>query len=56
MNVWLEILHRRPTTAFFWTSTNDPIFVSSPISQPYKLTNLASLTPRPSLTSAATAA
>ena len=34
MNVWLEILQRLPTVAFFWISTNAPIFVSSPISQP----------------------
>ena len=44
MKVWLEILQRRPTLAFFWISTNAPIFVSSPISQPYRLMNLASLT------------
>ena len=31
MNVWLEILQRLPTVAFFWISTNAPIFVSSPI-------------------------
>ena len=29
-----EILHRRPILAFFWISTNAPIFVSSPTSQP----------------------
>ena len=26
MNVWLEILQFRPTGAFFWISTNAPIF------------------------------
>ena len=34
MKVWLEILQRRPTDAFFWISTKAPILVSSPISQP----------------------
>jgi hypothetical protein len=34
MKVWLEILHRRPTVAFFWISTNAPILVSSPMVQP----------------------
>jgi hypothetical protein len=34
MNVWLEILHRAPIEAFFWTSTNDPTRESSPIRQP----------------------
>ena len=53
MKVWLEILHRRPTFAFFWISTKVPIFVSSPISQPYRLMNFASLTSFPSLTSGA---
>src|SRR5438445_13740213 len=53
MNVWLEILHRLPTVTFFWISTNAPIFVSSPISQPYRLMNFASLTSFPSLTSGA---
>ena len=53
MKVWLEILHRRPTFAFFWISTNAPTFVSSPMSQPYRLMNFASLTPFPSLTSGA---
>src|SRR6266852_2759653 len=42
MNVWLEILQRLPTLAFFWISTKAPILVSSPISQPYKLMNLGS--------------
>src|SRR6266478_2390213 len=50
-NVWLDILHLFPTNAFFCISTNAPIFVSSPISQPYKLMNLESLTPLPSFTS-----
>src|ERR1700687_2836409 len=53
MNVWLEILQRRPTLAFFWISTNAPIFVSSPISHPYRLMNLESRTPFPSFTSGA---
>src|SRR5207244_7754973 len=53
MKVWLEILHRRPTFAFFWISTNVPIFVSSPISQPYRLMNFENLTSFPSLTSGA---
>ncbi len=51
MNVWLEILQRLPTFAFFWISTNAPILVSSPISQPYRLMNRASLTSFPSFTS-----
>src|ERR1017187_2147259 len=51
--VWLEILQRLPIVAFFCTSTNAPIFVSSPISQPYRLMNLDSFTSRHSLTSAA---
>ena len=55
MNVWLEILQRRPTFAFFWISTNAPIFVSSPISQPYMLMKRASLTSLPSFTSGAMA-
>src|SRR5713226_5244691 len=53
MKVWLEILQRFPTLAFFWISTNAPILVSSPISHPYRLMNLESLTSRPSLTSGA---
>src|SRR5215510_10623378 len=53
MNVWLEILQRRPTVAFFWISTNAPILVSSPISQPYRLMNVESLTSLPSFTSGA---
>jgi len=32
--VWLEILQLRPIFAFFCTSTNAPILVLSPISQP----------------------
>src|SRR5208283_97773 len=51
---WLEILHRLPILAFFCTSTNAPILVSSPISQPYRLINLDRLTSRPSFTSGAT--
>ena len=39
MKVWLEILQRLPTLAFFWISTNAPILVSSPISHPYRLMN-----------------
>src|SRR6266480_6746610 len=50
MKLWLEILQRRPTRAFFWISTKAPTFVSSPISQPYRLTNLESLTSLPSFT------
>ena len=34
MKVWLETLHREPTRAPDWISTNGPIFVSSPIVQP----------------------
>jgi hypothetical protein len=34
MKVWLEILQDLPTLAFFWISTNAPIFVWSPISHP----------------------
>src|ERR1039457_5921231 len=49
-NVWLDTLQRRPTLEFFWISTNAPILVSSPISQPYILMNLESLTPSPSFT------
>src|SRR5271157_591494 len=52
--VWLETLQRLPILAFFCTSTNAPIFVSSPTSQPYRLMNLDSFTSRPSFTSAAT--
>src|SRR5271166_4742179 len=51
--VWLEILQFFPTLAFFWISTNAPIFVPSPISQPYRLMNFDSLTSLPSLTSGA---
>src|SRR4030095_13674489 len=40
--------------AFFWISTNAPIFDSSPISHPYRLMNLPSLTSLPSFTLAAT--
>ena len=42
-----------PTVAFFWISTNAPILVSSPISQPYRLMNCDSFTFSPSLTSGA---
>jgi hypothetical protein len=34
MKVWLWILHRAPMVTFFWISTNVPMRVSSPISQP----------------------
>src|ERR1039458_1144425 len=51
---WLDILQRLPIVAFFCTSTNAPILVSSPMSQPYRLMNLDSFTSRPSFTSAAT--
>ena len=54
MKVWLEILQRAPTTAFFWISTKVPIRVSSPIVQPYRLTNPNSFTSRPNRTSGAT--
>src|SRR5580700_9172346 len=37
--VWLETLQFFPTVAFFWISTNAPIFVLSPISHPYRLIN-----------------
>ena len=50
IKVWLEILQRLPTVAFFWISTNAPILVSSPISHPYRLMNLESFTSRPSFT------
>src|SRR5260370_10939365 len=53
MNVWLEILQFLPTDAFFCISTKAPIFVFSPISQPYRLRNLDSLTFGPSFTSSA---
>src|SRR5215211_5020996 len=49
--VWLDILQFRPTFAFFWISTNAPIFVPSPTSHPYRLMNFESLTSLPSLTS-----
>src|SRR5215472_17881529 len=44
IKVWLEILQLLPTLAFFWISTNAPIFVLSPIWQPYRLTNFEILT------------
>src|SRR5688572_22522171 len=50
---WLEILQFFPTVAFFWISTNVPIFVLSPTEQPYKLMNLASFTFSPNFTSGA---
>src|SRR5213593_2734620 len=53
IKVWLETLHRWPTLAFFWISTNAPIFVSAPISHPYRLMNFESSTSFPSLTSGA---
>src|SRR5258708_5237052 len=53
IKVWLDILQRFPTLAFFWISTKAPIFVSSPIVHPYKLMNLDNLTARPSFTSGA---
>ena len=34
MKVCDEILQRLPTSAFFWISTNEPIFVSSPMRHP----------------------
>ena len=48
-NVWLDILQRRPTRAFFCISTNAPILVSSPISHPYRLMNFESFTSLPEL-------
>src|ERR1039458_5904635 len=51
INVWLDILQRFPTTAFFWISTNAPIFVSLPISQPYRFIKFESCTFSPSFTS-----
>ncbi len=50
MNVWLEILHRAPTVAFFWISTNAPTRVSSPMAHPYRLTKQWTATSRPSRT------
>src|ERR1035438_4350592 len=54
IKVWLEILQRLPIVAFFCTSTNAPILVSSPISQPYRLMNFDNFTSLPSFTSGAT--
>src|SRR5207248_2519318 len=51
MNVWLETLQRAPIVAFFCTSTNVPMRVSSPIRQPYRFTNPYRATPRPKVTS-----
>lgn len=53
MNVWLEILQRRPIRAPFWTSTNVPILDSSPTSHPYRLVNPKMRTFCPNLTSGA---
>src|ERR1700676_3173999 len=53
MKVWLEILQFFPTFAFFCISTKAPIFVLSPIWQPYRLMNLESLTFSPKRTSGA---
>src|SRR6266852_6322324 len=55
-NEWLEILQHRPTRAFFWISTKAPIFVSSPISHPYRLMNFESFTSLPNFTVGATQA
>src|SRR5262245_39734180 len=56
MNVCEEILHSRPTDAFFWISTKAPIFVPSPTAQPYRFTRSRwwMTTSRPRRTSAAT--
>src|SRR5271166_1261248 len=53
IKLWLETLQFFPTVAFFWISTNAPIFVFSPIWQPYRLINLESLTPEANFTSGA---
>src|SRR6266513_6052266 len=47
-----EILQSEPMVAFFWISTNAPIFVSSPISHPYRFTRSGwwIITSRPSRT------
>src|SRR5262245_37515164 len=52
-NVWLDTLQRAPITAFFCTSTKVPRRVSSPIRQPYRLTNAWMVTPGASVTSGA---
>ena len=36
-----EILQRRPTTAFFWISTNVPIFVPAPIAAAVQVDEIA---------------
>src|ERR1035437_6747492 len=51
INVWLDILQRFPTTAFFWISTNEPIFVSLSLSQPYSFIKFESCSFSPSFTS-----
>src|SRR4030067_2810508 len=51
MKVWLEILQFLPIFAPFCTSTKVPIFVLSPISQPYRFTKSEIFTPTPSFTS-----
>ena len=43
IKVWLEILQFFPILEFFWISTKAPIFVLSPISQPYRLMNFDKL-------------
>src|SRR3989339_636186 len=53
IKVWLEILQRFPMEAFFWISTKAPIFVCSPIRQPYRLTKAWMETSLPSETSGA---
>src|SRR5438132_4568206 len=52
MKVCEEILQSEPIVAFFWISTNAPIFVSSPISHPYRFTRSGwwIITSRPSRT------
>src|SRR5512132_3223867 len=54
MKVWLWILQRAPMTAPFWISTKVPTEVSSPMVQPYRLTNAYIRTLRPRRTSGAT--
>ena len=39
INEWEDILHLLPIVESFWISTKVPIFVSSPILHPYRLTN-----------------
>src|SRR5690606_37427257 len=52
MKVWLWILQRAPITTPRWISTNGPTRVASPSSQPYRLVNDCTTTPRPQRTSA----